>query len=372
VVSQTRQRGVARVVLGKRGREMKKHRILWIAGIALVLAFSPVELAQAQTVTVASSPAWGGQHVCLNAIFPVACPPDATQYGYPFPGWSAPRPPGANWIWLKGVKGGTLGADLATASFSQTVVAAGPPVSGVICLAADDFAQLTVNNTVVGSVGSTTNLALAAAAQSTAACFDVTPYLQSGTNVIAVDGRNGPRSFSPFSSTGGCNPSCKYNENPAGVMFYGTLIFAVKEGRLTGGGTTPGTFDAGGMTLPVTVDIHQGLELHCDETQRPNNLEVNWDGGNHFRLDTLDSATCFDDPSKMPNPPPAGFDSYKGSGSGSCNGVPGATADWYFTDEGEPGTQDDVVSLSITCADGSTVTAAGQNNVQGNFQAHGP
>jgi len=146
----------------------------------------------------------------------------------------------------------------------------------------------------------------------------------------------------------------------------------VKGGRLTGGGTTTGLFDAAGMTLPVTVDIHQGLELHCDETVSPNNLEVTWDGGNHFHLDTLTSATCFDDPSKTPNPPPAGFDSYIGRGTGSCNGVPGATANWYFTDEGEPGTSDDVVSLSITCADGSTVTAAGQNNLQGNFQAHGP
>jgi hypothetical protein len=145
----------------------------------------------------------------------------------------------------------------------------------------------------------------------------------------------------------------------------------VREGRLTGGGTTTGLFDEAGIVLPVTVDIHQGLTLHCDETQLPNNLEVNWDGGNHFHLDTLDSATCFDDPTKVPNPPPAGFDSYIGSGTGSCNGVPGATARWYFTDEGEPGTQDDVVSLSITCADGNTVTVVGQNNVQGNFQAHG-
>jgi hypothetical protein len=144
----------------------------------------------------------------------------------------------------------------------------------------------------------------------------------------------------------------------------------VKEGRLTGGGTTSGLFDAAGVTLPVLVDVHQGLELHCNAAQLPNNLEVNWDGGNHFHLSSLTSATCFDDPSKMPNPPPAGFDSYIGSGGGECNGVPGATANWYFTDEGEPGTSDDVVSLKITCADGSTVTAGGQNNLQGNFQAH--
>jgi hypothetical protein len=144
----------------------------------------------------------------------------------------------------------------------------------------------------------------------------------------------------------------------------------VTEGRLTGGGTTTGVFDAG-VPLPVTVDAHQGLTLQCDEMRLPNNLQVSWDGGNHFHLDTLDSATCFDDPSKMPNPPPAGFDSYIGNGTGSCNGTPGAKASWYFTDEGESGTEDDVVSLKITCMDGSTLTVAGQNNLQGNFQAHG-
>lgn len=349
---------------------MKKYRFLWIAGIVLVMAFTQVRLAQAQIGTVASSPAWGGQHVCLNAASPVACPAGATQYGYPFPGWFAPRPPGANWIWKRGVTGETPGADLATAFFSNTVSG---PASGLICLAADDFAELKVNGAVVGTVGSTTNAVLAGLAQSLATCFNVT--LQSVTNLIEVKGQDGPKSFSPFALTG-CNPSCKYNENPAGVMFFGALRCpegarcAAREGRLTGGGSTTGAFDAAGRTLPVLVDIHQGLQLHCDKTQLPNNLEVNWDGGNHFHLDTLDSATCFDDPAKMPNPPPAGFDSYTGRGTGSCNGAPGATAEWYFTDEGEPGTSDDVVALTITCADGSVLTAGGVDNLQGNFQAH--
>ena len=208
---------------------MKKHRALWMAGILLVMVLGPAAPAQAvstSTVTVASSPAWGGQHVCLNDASPVLCPADATRYGYPFPGWAAPRPPGANWIWLNGVMGTTLGADLAMASFSQTIVLNGAPVSGTICLAADDYAELWVNGSLVGTVGSITNPALSAVAQSTCTPFDVTPFLRPGSNDITVNGQNGPRSFSPFALTGGCSPSCRYNENPAGVMFGGALVVA--------------------------------------------------------------------------------------------------------------------------------------------------
>jgi hypothetical protein len=208
-----------------KGNKLKKQRALWAAGILCALALgsaAPVQAVSTSTVTVASSPAWGGQHVCLNNFSPVVCPADATKYGYPAPGWFATRPPGANWIWLSGVTGATLGADLATASFSQTVVLNGAPVSGTICLAADDYAELRVNGALVGSVGSTTNAAVAALAQNTCTAFNVTSFLRPGSNTITVNGQNGPRSF----SGGTCSPSCTYSENPAGVMFGGTLIVA--------------------------------------------------------------------------------------------------------------------------------------------------
>jgi hypothetical protein len=198
-----------------------------MVGALLVMVLGPAAPAQAvstSTVTVASSPAWGGQHVCLNSTSPLLCPADATQYGYPFAGWFAARPPGANWIWLSGVTGATTGADLATASFSQTIVLNGAP-SGTICLSADDYAELWVNGTLVGTVGSITNPALSAAAQNTCAPFNVTSYLRPGSNDITVNGQNGPKSFSPFAVTG-CNTSCRYNENPAGVMFGGALVVA--------------------------------------------------------------------------------------------------------------------------------------------------
>jgi len=206
---------------------MKKHSTLWVAICSsLILGLAgPAQGFSTSTVTLASSPAWGGQHVCLNDLSPVGCPADATRYGFPFAGWTAPRPFGDNWIWLDGVTGDTLGADLATASFSQTVALNGDPISGTFCLAADDFAELNINGTVVGSVGSTSNVALAVHAQSTSTCFDVTSFLQPGSNDITVNGQNGPKAFTIFQATG-CTPSCRYRENPAGVTFGGTITLA--------------------------------------------------------------------------------------------------------------------------------------------------
>jgi hypothetical protein len=171
------------------------------------------------TVTLASGTAWGGDLVCLNAAFPSACPPTATQYGYVGGGWAAgPRQFGSEWIWFSGVSGATAGADTGTASFSRTFDLGEAAISGSISLAADDKAELVVNGQVVGSVGSTTNVAMASVAQSTFTPFDVTAFLQPGENVITVNGANG--AFVPT-----CNPNCTYQQNPAGVVFYGELTF---------------------------------------------------------------------------------------------------------------------------------------------------
>ena len=59
-----------------------------------------------------------------------------------------------------------------------------------------------------------------------------------------------------------------------------------------------------------------------------------------FHLESLDSATCFDDPAIDPTPPGAGFDTYIGVGTGRWNGASGYTAVWKFTDAGEPGVND--------------------------------
>ena len=118
--------------------------------------------------------------------------------------------------------------------------------------------------------------------------------------------------------------------------------------RITGGGTIDGT------------KVRHGFELHCDKTQLPNSLEVNWGNGNKFHLLQLTSATCFYDPAVgPPNPPTAACNTYYGEGIGRYNGVDGAHAVWTFTDAGEPGIND-WASIKITDPSGNVVL-----NVQG-------
>lgn len=131
-------------------------------------------------------------------------------------------------------------------------------------------------------------------------------------------------------------------------------------GRMTGGGSV--------FTSDGTRVTH-GFELHCDKAKQPNNLEINWGPGNHFHLDKLTSATCKDDPSINPTPPPAGFDTYIGKGTGTYNGAPGATARWTFTDAGEPGT-DDTAKIVIFDANGVKVLSVSGKLTFGNHQAH--
>jgi hypothetical protein len=128
-------------------------------------------------------------------------------------------------------------------------------------------------------------------------------------------------------------------------------------GRMTGGGSIG------------TSDVRHGFELHCNASTLPNRLEVNWGKGNKFHLETLYSAVCTDDPSIGPNPPAAGFDTYTGSGSGRYNGVSGATAQWTFTDAGEPG-KNDYATITIMDANSNVVLTVSGNLKNGNHQAH--
>lgn len=129
-----------------------------------------------------------------------------------------------------------------------------------------------------------------------------------------------------------------------------------------------GTFMTGGGTVKGSTARH-GFELHCNASQIPNNLEVNWGKTNKFHLEALTSASCSDDPAITPNPPAAGFDTYKGKGTGRYNGVSGATAEWTFTDAGEPGVND-TAKITIKDAGGNTVLAVSGTIQKGNQQAH--
>ena len=103
----------------------------------------------------------------------------------------------------------------------------------------------------------------------------------------------------------------------------------------------------GGSVFQGTVRITHGFEVHCGTDANPssigNNLDINWGPDkkrHHFQLDpVLISSDCFYDPSVgSPNPPPAGFNTMIGDGTGFLDNVRAAgTIHFTFTDAGEPG-----------------------------------
>lgn len=131
----------------------------------------------------------------------------------------------------------------------------------------------------------------------------------------------------------------------------------VTEGRMTGGGK-----------LDVTEETH-GFELHCDVNDSPNNLEINWDGGNNFHLESLTEVECLDDPAIAPKPPNAGFDRLEAFGVGKFNQVDGYEIYFELTDAGEPGSNDTMFFV-LRDPSGNIVHIANAHLDMGNHQAH--
>jgi hypothetical protein len=162
------------------------------------------------------------EKVCLNASSPAGCPPDAVQYGFAGTGWGADLQsiPGAAWIWAPGTTGATYPADLQRFAFSKQLDIQGNQISGTIQVAADDYAEVIVNGSVAGSIGSITDVFLAGAAQAALTSFDISAYLVPGTNTITVVGQNGPPWFAGFPGP------TSYSQNPAGTVFGGTITYS--------------------------------------------------------------------------------------------------------------------------------------------------
>src|SRR5713226_5216550 len=146
-----------------------------------------------------------------------------------------------------------------------------------------------------------------------------------------------------------------------------------RRGRMTGGGSIfTDTNDSG---VPSGTRITHGFELHCDANRQPNSLEINIHDpiNGKFHLEKLTSATCYYDPSINPTPPPASFNTYVGKGAGSYNGVSGASAEWTFTDAGQPGVNSRIKRLKITDASGNVIVFVpdpGHTLTFGAHQAH--
>lgn len=161
------------------------------------------------------------QPVKLNDQFPPFAPKNAVSFEHPTSyGWqNLENVPEAQWIWSPGTNAKTLNADLQGFFFVKNFELPTAVASAVIFIAVDDFAEIIINNQQVSSVGSITNVSVAASAQQ-GKSFDITRYLVKGTNTFIIHAKNGPSSFALSKKP------CTYSENPAGVVFGGyiTLI----------------------------------------------------------------------------------------------------------------------------------------------------
>ena len=132
----------------------------------------------------------------------------------------------------------------------------------------------------------------------------------------------------------------------------------IEEGRMTGGGR-----------IDTDIILTHGFELHCNPNDGPNNLEINWDKGNKFHLESVTDINCFDDPSYDPRPPTAPFNTLELSGFGRYNGESGAFVWVQLTDFGEPG-KNDWATIVIYDAEGNLLLDVTGHLDVGNHQAH--
>ncbi|HTB75443.1 MAG TPA: hypothetical protein VK762_19465 [Polyangiaceae bacterium] len=165
------------------------------------------------TLTQLQGPA---REVCLNTSDPPNCPAGALLYNvsYSSPAWTGGESiPSAHWIWRSDVALTSPGS-MQVAIFQKTF-AIGANATGSVYIAADDFAAVFVNNLAIGSVGSNSDVNAAESSHATGTMLDLTSALQSGTNVVTIAAQNGP--------WGCATTACPYSEDPAGVVFQGTL-----------------------------------------------------------------------------------------------------------------------------------------------------
>ncbi len=169
------------------------------------------------TVTTGSgAPAGSSVNVCLTAATPANCPAGSVIWGQPLGGYEQDLSPipGATWIWASGFTG-TDNGNLARFTFTRTVTIPGPPTAGTVYMTGDDLIELRVNGTLVSTYGSITDN-LQSAAYAPLREVNVLPFLVAGPNTFAFTAQNGPGTFSG-------DPNANYSQNPAAVVFGGTI-----------------------------------------------------------------------------------------------------------------------------------------------------
>lgn len=161
----------------------------------------------------------------------------------------------------------------------------------------------------------------------------------------------------------------------AGAVVAVSSAYANWPGRMTGGGSI---FCSPGFRVTHGFELHCGVGAYPDTVwpfgggspELPNNLEINWGGGNNFHLTTLNAANCFPDPAIAQGNPKAVFNTMWGYAHGVLNKAP-ATIAFVLTDAGEPGKDVDVAGFQIKNARGVVVVdCSGHLERGGNHQAH--
>lgn len=196
----------------------------YLALVVLLVVASPV-LAGDVTISFVSDESWAVSSMLSDGS--IGVPLGAAQCICRPPGgcpccWTTNTAliPGACWVWKPGTTSATVPVDLQGVFLGKTFDIPGTPDSGVLYLAADDFAELRVNGVVVGLIGSISDYGSAAGAQAGLTRFDLTPFLVPGRNEVLIRGQNGPGSFTGTS----CDP-CTFGQNPTGVLLGGTLSY---------------------------------------------------------------------------------------------------------------------------------------------------
>jgi hypothetical protein len=122
------------------------------------------------------------------------------------------------------------------------------------------------------------------------------------------------------------------------------------------------------------VRVTRGFEIHCDRS-KPNNIQVNWQGGNKFHLTELTDAICTDT-DVIQDPPAAPFDTFEGWGVGRLT-IVGVGKDlvghihFIFVDAGEPGKYDTaLIEIEYPAGTGNQILTVSGYIDRGNLQAH--
>lgn len=231
-----------------------KRRSLLMKSLLLATLFSPVLAQQNGNVTVVSDSRWNvfrpnpsptppmflglAQNVCLSATNPSMCStgvtPAPTLYNYYGPGWAAnlsSLPTGARWIWAPNTTGASTPAALQEFTFETDFYVCDAPVRGTLSVAADDFAEVSINGTVLPNLTSSSHGQFTTASVPATLIRGSSILLGARANQIRVKARNDP----------GCALD-NYQCNPAGVVLGGTFEFT---GTGECNGFNGGTFKTG-------------------------------------------------------------------------------------------------------------------------------